>query len=161
MTVFFLPYLASALILAGAAFSLLGAVGVLRLPDCYTRMHAASKAGALGAVLILAGVAAASKGAVALEAVFALLVLLGTAPLAAHAVSRAAHRAGIKPVVGRLGDALEDAGPVAADGNGEGPEEGRGGENGGGRGGGAKGGRLGPHDSAPGRGPLAGKPEAE
>jgi multicomponent Na+:H+ antiporter subunit G len=123
MTFSLLPWLASALILAGAAFSLLGAVGVLRLPDCYTRMHAASKAGALGAVLILAGVAAGSKGAVALEAVFALLVLLGTAPLAAHAVSRAAHRAGIKPVVGRLGDALEDVTKLEGGGEGGGLSE--------------------------------------
>lgn len=107
MSLSLLPWLASALVLAGAAFSLLGAIGVVRLPDCYTRMHAASKAGALGAVLILAGVAAASRGEVALEAVFALLLLLATAPLAAHAVSRAAHRAGIRPVVGKVGNALE------------------------------------------------------
>jgi multicomponent Na+:H+ antiporter subunit G len=133
MTFSVLSWLASALILAGAAFSLLGAVGVLRLPDCYTRMHAASKAGALGAVLILAGVAAGSKGAVALEAVFALLVLLGTAPLAAHAISRAAHRAGIKPVVGKLGDALEDVAKLegAAEGGGQGEEGGAGEERGG------------------------------
>jgi multicomponent Na+:H+ antiporter subunit G len=111
-----LPWLASTLILTGAAFTLLGAVGVLRLPDCYTRMHAASKAGALGAALILAGVAAGSRGAVAMEAVFALLVLLATAPLAAHAVSRAAYRAGIKPVLGELGDALEGAGRGAESG---------------------------------------------
>lgn len=101
-----LPWIASALVLAGALFSLLGAVGVLRLPDCYSRMHAASKAGALGAVLILGGVAAASSGEVALEAVLALLVLLATAPLAAHAISRAAYRAGHKPVLGPLGDVV-------------------------------------------------------
>ncbi|HRP96068.1 MAG TPA: monovalent cation/H(+) antiporter subunit G [Rhodocyclaceae bacterium] len=102
-----LPWIASGLVLSGAVFCLLGAIGVLRLPDCYTRMHSASKAGALGAVLVLAGVAAASSGEVALEAIFALLVVLATAPLAAHAVSRAAHRAGIRPFVGRLGDVLE------------------------------------------------------
>jgi multicomponent Na+:H+ antiporter subunit G len=107
-----LPWIASLLVILGALFSLLGAVGVSRLPDCYTRMHAASKAGALGAVLILAGAAAASHGETALEAVLALVVLLATAPLAAHAVSRAAWRAGIKPVIGPLGNALEarDAG---------------------------------------------------
>lgn len=103
-----MPWLASALVLFGALFSLLGAIGVMRLPDCYSRMHAASKAGVLGAVLILAGVAAASSGEVALEAILALLVLLATAPLAAHAVSRAAHRAGFKPVLGQLGDALAE-----------------------------------------------------
>lgn len=101
-----LPWLASALLLAGALIGLVGAIGVLRLPDSYTRMHAASKAGALGAVLVLAGVAAASEGAVSLEALFAIAVLLATTPLAAHAVSRAAYRAGILPRTGPLGDAM-------------------------------------------------------
>jgi multicomponent Na+:H+ antiporter subunit G len=46
-------YLGSALLLLGALFSLIAAIGVLRLPDLYTRMHAASKAGAVGGGLIL------------------------------------------------------------------------------------------------------------
>jgi multicomponent Na+:H+ antiporter subunit G len=103
-----LPWLASALVLAGGVFCLLGAIGVLRLPDCYSRMHAASKAGALGAVLILAGIAAATSGQATFEALFAMLVVLATAPLAAHAVSRAAYRGRIKPAIGKLGDALAD-----------------------------------------------------
>ncbi|HQZ02416.1 MAG TPA: monovalent cation/H(+) antiporter subunit G [Thauera sp.] len=101
-----LPWIASALLLGGALVGLIGAIGVLRLPDSYTRMHAASKAGALGTVLVLAGVAAASEGAVSLEALFAIVVLLATTPLAAHAVSRAAYRAGIRPRTGALGDAM-------------------------------------------------------
>lgn len=109
-----LPWLASLLILLGALFCLLGALGVWRLPDAYCRMHAASKAGALGAALVLAGVAAASSGEVALEALFALLVLLATAPLAAHAVSRAAHHQGQRPSVGPLGDALAGKATAAA-----------------------------------------------
>ncbi|WP_345792934.1 monovalent cation/H(+) antiporter subunit G [Thauera sp. JM12B12] len=103
-----LPWLSAALLLGGALIGLIGAIGVLRLPDSYTRMHSASKAGALGAAMILAGVAAASEGAFALAAVFALVVLLATAPLAAHAMARAAHRAGITPVTGALGDALAE-----------------------------------------------------
>jgi len=103
-----LPWIASALLLLGALIGLVGAIGVLRLPDSYTRMHAASKAGALGAVLVLAGVAAASEGAVSLEALFAIAVLLATTPLAAHAVSRAAYRTGILPHTGPLGDAMAD-----------------------------------------------------
>ncbi|MBW7860073.1 MAG: Na+/H+ antiporter subunit G [Rhodocyclaceae bacterium] len=109
-----LPWIASALVLAGGAFCLLGAIGVLRLPDCYCRMHAASKAGALGAALILAGVAAASSGEAAMEALFAMLVVLVTAPLAAHAISRAAYRGGNGPVIGKLGDALAERGSESA-----------------------------------------------
>jgi multicomponent Na+:H+ antiporter subunit G len=104
-----LPWIASALLLLGGTISLVGALGVLRLPDSYTRMHAASKAGALGAALVLAGVAAATRGAVSLEAIFALVVLVATTPLAAHAVSRATHRAGNLPRTGPLGDALAQA----------------------------------------------------
>ena len=100
-------WIASALILGGAVLCLVGAIGVLRLPDCYSRMHAASKAGALGAALVLAGVAAATSGAHAVAALGAMLVVLATSPLAAHAVSRAAHRAGTRPQTGTLGDALE------------------------------------------------------
>jgi multicomponent Na+:H+ antiporter subunit G len=102
-----LSWLASALVLAGALISLLGAIGVLRLPDSYSRMHAASKAGLLGAVLLLGAVALASSGELALEALAGLLILLASAPLAAHAIARAAHRAGIKPMLGPLGDELE------------------------------------------------------
>ena len=98
--------LAAVLILSGTLLCLVGAIGLLRLPDCYTRMHAASKAGSLGAALVLAGVAAATSGEVAMEAIFALVVLLASAPLAAHAVSRSAHRAGHTPITGPLGDAL-------------------------------------------------------
>ena len=47
----FLSLLASVLLLLGAVLGLIGAIGVVRLPDSYTRMHSASKAGALGAAL--------------------------------------------------------------------------------------------------------------
>lgn len=114
-----LGILASGLILCGTLLCLVGAIGLIRLPDCYSRMHSASKAGSLGASLVLVGVAAASSGEMALEAIFAVLVLLATAPLAAHAVSRSAHRAGHKPKTGHLGDALanhqtKNAAPPAA-----------------------------------------------
>ncbi len=99
----------SVLVLSGALFSLLGALGVWRLPDAYSRMHSASKAGALGAILVLLGVLFATGGLAWLETLLAIAVLLVTAPLAAHAISRAGHMAGIRPRVGPLGDALERA----------------------------------------------------
>src|SRR5690554_6243763 len=106
----FWSVVASALVLLGALFSLLGALGVWRLPDAYTRMHSASKAGALGAILVLLGVLCATDGQRWFAVLMAITVLLITAPLAAHAISRAGHRAGVKPLVGPLGDALERAG---------------------------------------------------
>lgn len=110
-----LAVIASALVLLGALFSLLGALGVWRLPDAYTRMHSASKAGALGAILVLLGVLFATGGLAWFETLLAITVLLVTAPMAAHAISRAGHKAGVRPVVGPLGDAMERARDEAND----------------------------------------------
>ncbi|MHB1103461.1 MAG: monovalent cation/H(+) antiporter subunit G [Devosia sp.] len=91
-------YLAALLMVAGAVFSLLAAIGVLRLPDLYTRMHAASKAGVVGAGLVLLALALASgDGPVVLRAILGILFLLLTTPVAAHLLARAAYRAGHRP----------------------------------------------------------------
>lgn len=91
-------YVAAFLVVLGALFSALAGLGVLRLPDLYTRMHAASKAGAVGAGLILLAVAVASfDGPVALRAVLGILFVLLTAPISAHLLARAAYHAGVQP----------------------------------------------------------------
>lgn len=104
-----LAWLASLCLLLGGLFSLLGAIGLYRLPDAYSRMHAASKAGALGAMFLLLGAALATAGAWAPKAVLGILVLLLCSPLAAHAIARSAYRAGMPPRLGPLGDALDEA----------------------------------------------------
>jgi len=92
-------YAAALLILAGAGFCVIAAIGVLRLPDLYTRLHAASKAGAVGAGLILVAVAlSAFDGAVALRALLGIIFLLLSTPLAAHLLARAAHSGGERAV---------------------------------------------------------------
>jgi len=93
-----LQYLSAAAIVAGSMFSLLAAVGILRLPDLYTRMHAASKAGAVGAGLALIAVALVSFNApVILRAFLGVIFLLLTTPVSAHLLARAAYKAGIRP----------------------------------------------------------------
>ena len=93
-----LTYLAGATMLIGAAFSLLAAVGIIRLPDLYTRMHAASKAGTMGSGLLLIALAlVAFEGAVIVRAFVAILFLLLTAPVSAHLLARAALLTGHKP----------------------------------------------------------------
>lgn len=83
---------AAALLLLGAAFALVAALGIARLPDLYTRMHAATKAGTLGAGLLLAASAVYfGEGGVALRAAAAALFLALTAPVAGHAMGRAAY----------------------------------------------------------------------
>lgn len=91
-------YVAGVLLLAGALFGALAGVGVLRLPDLYTRMHAASKAGAVGAGFILLAVALAGfDGPVALRAILGILFVLLTTPIGAHLLARAAFHAGVMP----------------------------------------------------------------
>jgi multicomponent Na+:H+ antiporter subunit G len=90
-------YLGAVLLLAGSIFTLLAAVGILRLPDLYTRMHAASKAGSVGAGFVLIAVALVSfDGAVALRAILGIAFLLLTTPVSAHLLARASYRSGYK-----------------------------------------------------------------
>lgn len=78
------------LLLAGSAFVLIAAIGIVRLPDLLTRMHASTKAGTLGALLILAGLALhQGSGDVISKVVAATLFLLLTAPISAHMIGRA------------------------------------------------------------------------
>lgn len=91
-------YIAGVLLLIGTAFSFLAAVGILRLPDLYTRMHAASKAGTMGSGLMLVAIAIASMdGSVALRAFVGVVFLILTGPVSAHLLARAAYLAGYKP----------------------------------------------------------------
>ncbi len=91
-------YIAAVLVVVGAGFGLIAAVGVLRLPDLYTRLHAASKAGAIGAGLIFLAVAVASlDGAIVLRALLGIVFLLLSTPVSAHLLARAAFRSGETP----------------------------------------------------------------
>ncbi len=91
--------IAVAALLGGATFfAFVAAVGVLRLPDLYTRAHAASKSDTLGAVLGLAAVAAVyGAGIPTVKAVFLLVFMFVTNPTAAHAIARAAYDQDIRP----------------------------------------------------------------
>jgi multicomponent Na+:H+ antiporter subunit G len=92
-----MDYLTATLVLAGGLFGFIAAVGMLRLPDMITRMHASTKAGTLGAGLILAAVAVHfMEVGITLRAAAAILFLLLTAPVAAHVIGRAAYRCGIR-----------------------------------------------------------------
>ena len=81
---------AGILILLGAVFSFIAALGLVRLPDIFTRMHASTKAGVLGSSLILiaCGLYFGDGGAWA-RIVAAIFFLLLTAPIAAHMIGRA------------------------------------------------------------------------
>jgi multicomponent Na+:H+ antiporter subunit G len=86
------------LILGGAAFSIVGAIGLLRFPDFYTRLHAAGITDTLGAWMILGGaILQADSWLVAVKIAFIALFLFFTSPTATHALARAALASGLKP----------------------------------------------------------------
>jgi len=87
-----------ALATLGAFFGGVAAVGIIRLPDVYSRLHAASKSDTLGAILTVAAAAFAIQTDLAtIKAVFLLLFLFLTNPTAAPAIARAAQDQGIEP----------------------------------------------------------------
>jgi multicomponent Na+:H+ antiporter subunit G len=88
----FLALLSAAVLLVGAGFGLVASIGLLRMPDLPMRLHATSKAGTLGAGLILLGVALFHYDfGVTTRAVVTALFLVLTGPVAAHIIARAAY----------------------------------------------------------------------
>mgnify|MGYP001278390780 CR=1 FL=1 len=88
---------AAVLIFVGALFTLAAAIGILRLPEFYSRMHAASKAGTVGSSLMLIAVAVHSgdPGTVT-RALAGVVFFLLTAPISAHLLARAAYAVGYR-----------------------------------------------------------------
>lgn len=86
------------LIVAGSFFILVGAFGMVRMPDVFTRMHAASVIDTLGAGLVLIGLMVqAGWGQVSLKLLFILALFFFTGPVVTHALAQAALHAGVKP----------------------------------------------------------------
>ena len=88
------------LILAGSGFLLIGGAGLLRLPDFYTRLHAAGITDTLGAQLVLVGMMVqAGPTLITAKLIFIGVFLFFTSPTATHAVANAAYTAGFKPLL--------------------------------------------------------------
>ncbi len=82
----------------GSFFVVCGALGILRMPDIYTRLHSASVIDTAGAgFLILGMILQAGWGLVTVKLLFVLAIFFFTLPVAAHALARAALHEGIKP----------------------------------------------------------------
>lgn len=87
-------------ILAGSAFVIIGAVGLVRMPDLYTRMHAASITDTLGAGLLIIGLMLqAGLSLVTLKLVFLLALFFFIGPVATHALAQAALHQGVAPLL--------------------------------------------------------------
>lgn len=93
-----------ALLVVGSAFAVVGAIGLIRLPDFYTRIHAAGVTDTLGAALILIACAVqAGPNLVAVKLIMVWLFIYLTGPAATHALGKAAYAAGVR-VRGHLED---------------------------------------------------------
>jgi len=91
-------WLAITLIVAGLFFLVVASIGMLRLPDVFSRAHALSLTDSLGAFLVLVGLALYQGASVNLLRILIVLVLIYMLnPVIAHATVRAALRAGMRP----------------------------------------------------------------
>ena len=98
MTALLADALSWVLLAAGGFVVVVGGIGVLRLPDLYTRLHAAGVTDTLGAFLVLSGLALqAGWSLVAVKLIMIWLLLLFTGPVSSHALARAALAGGVSP----------------------------------------------------------------
>ncbi|HLR11614.1 MAG TPA: monovalent cation/H(+) antiporter subunit G [Sporosarcina sp.] len=96
-------------IVVGLIFTVVTVIGVLRLPDVYTRAHAASKSATLGVLSILVGTFLhfwVNDGYFSVRLLLGILFLFITAPIGGHLMSRAAYFSGVKPTDLTVGDDL-------------------------------------------------------
>ena len=92
-------------LLVGSCFAVVGGIGLLRLPDFYTRIHAGGITDTLGAGLILVGLMLQTGDwLLVFKLVMILSLLLITSPTSAHALSKAARAHGVEPLLADEGD---------------------------------------------------------
>ena len=100
------------LLVAGGFFFLVGAIGLNRMPDVFTRMHAISVGDTLGAGLLVAGmVLQAGPTLVTVKLLLILLVIWFTGPVATHALARAALQDKLLPLVANRSGKLVEGDP--------------------------------------------------
>ncbi|WP_102026948.1 monovalent cation/H(+) antiporter subunit G [Salirhabdus sp. Marseille-P4669] len=101
----------SIILILGTFFIISSSIGIIRFPDVYTRLHAASKASTLGVSLILIGAflfMLYEHDIVSGKLLLGIFFLLLTAPVSGHMISRAAYKSGVKLWDGSIQDDLEE-----------------------------------------------------
>ncbi len=96
-----LSLISSAFIMTGSFSIIIGLIGVYRMPDFYTRLHAASIIDTLGTMLILFGlIIYHGLTLISLKLLLILVFILITTPTAAHALAKSALHGNLKPTIG-------------------------------------------------------------
>ncbi len=86
------------LLFSGLGIMIVGSVGILKLPDFFTRTHAASKVDTVGIVVALIGIAFLGHGSIEGDkALLAAFLIMLTNPVSAHALAKAAYDSGLTP----------------------------------------------------------------
>ena len=95
------------LLLLGAIFMLLAAIGLARMPDVLMRLHSSTKSTTLGVGLIMLGVALRFNDfAISVRALAIVIFMFSTVPVAAHMIGRAAYLSGVPLWKGTLSDEM-------------------------------------------------------
>lgn len=108
-----LQLLAILAVITGTAFSVLGVLGYVRMPDVYTRLHATGKVGVFGVVLLLLAAAAWTRLGIG-KALVLIAFLMIAGPVTSHALASAAYRLGI-PVARASRDDLAERSGIQED----------------------------------------------
>ncbi|MEE8234192.1 MAG: monovalent cation/H(+) antiporter subunit G [Gammaproteobacteria bacterium] len=92
-------------LVAGSIFLIIGTIGLIRLPDFFTRLHAASVVDTLGCILIMMGLMLqAGLSLVTVKLILIMIFILLTSPTAAHALAKAALHGEVKPLLHHSGE---------------------------------------------------------
>ena len=92
-------------LVAGGIVLVIGTFGMLRFPDFFTRLHAASVIDTLGSMLIVLGlILQAGVSLITIKLLLIIFFILFTTPTAAHALARAALHGNLKPVLSKNGE---------------------------------------------------------
>ncbi len=92
-------------LVAGSIFLIIGTIGLIRFPDFFTRLHAASVVDTLGCILIMMGLMLqAGLSLVTVKLILIMIFILFTSPTAAHALAKAALHGEVKPLVHHSGE---------------------------------------------------------
>jgi len=92
-------------LMAGCTFLIIGAIGLIRFPDFFTRLHASSVVDTLGFILIMMGLMLqAGLSLVTVKLILIVIFILLTSPTAAHALAKAALHGEVKPLLNHSGE---------------------------------------------------------
>ena len=102
-----LTYLGYFFVTIGAIFLFLGSLGILRMPDIYTRLQAGTKASTMGSIGMLLGIGFLQPEWMVKMIIIILFILL-TNPISSHAIARGSYKSGVKPYTKAVDEYAEE-----------------------------------------------------